>query len=240
MAESRFASTRWSLVQLAGGERSPEGRAALEELCSRYWYPLYAFLRRSGRGPADAADLVQGLFTSLIERESLRGVDRDKGRFRSWLLGALKHHVANAYKRDQALKRGGGHTIVAIDVGLAETRYTQLVASREEPEDLFDRQWAQTVMERAFEALGAEYGARGQTELFEALREALLADGPGIDRARLAADLEMEDGALRVALHRMRKRLRSHLEDEVLETVGLDGDLQEEIADLLAALGRRS
>ena len=120
MTESRFASTRWNLVQLAGGENSPEGRAALEELCSRYWYPLYAFLRRSGRAPEEAADLVQGLFTSLIERESLGGADRDLGRFRSWLLGALNHHVADVYKHKQALKRGGGHAIVSIDVDLAE------------------------------------------------------------------------------------------------------------------------
>lgn len=239
MTKSRFTSTRWSMVQLAGGENSPEGRAALEELCSRYWYPLYAFLRRSGRAPEEAADLVQGLFVSLIERESLGGADRDLGRFRSWLLGALNHHVADVYKHKQALKRGGGHAIVSIDVDLAETRYHVLPVSDEKPEDLFDRQWAQTVMERSFESLGGEYKRRGQGELYDALREALLADGEGVDRAQLAEQLGMEAGALRVALHRMRKRLRDHIESEVLETVGPEADLQAEIKDLLDALGQR-
>ena len=108
MAKSRFSTTRWSVVHRAGGPRSPEARAALEELCARYWYPLYAFLRRSGSRPDEAADLVQGLFASLIERESLTAVDHEMGRFRSWLLGALKHHVVDARKHDAALKRGGG------------------------------------------------------------------------------------------------------------------------------------
>ena len=176
MAKSSFMTTRWSVVHLAGGPGSPEGRAALEELCARYWYPLYAFLRRSGSQPDEAADLVQGLFTSLIERESLMGVHHDMGRFRSWLLGALKHHVADARKHEAALKRGGGEKLLSIDLEGAETRYSHLRSDSEKPEDLFDRQWAAEVMERAFEGLGGEYQERGQGELFDGLREALLED----------------------------------------------------------------
>jgi RNA polymerase sigma factor (sigma-70 family) len=236
---SRFVSTRWSLVQLAGGGNTPEGREALEELCSRYWHPLYSYLRRSGHAPAEAADLVQGLFVSLIGRESIGRVDRDMGRFRSWLLGALNHHVIDVHNHEQTLKCGGGHAIVSIDLDQAELRYEALPPSDETPEDAFDREWAQTVMDRAFESLGEEYARRGQAALHQALQAALLAEGEDIDRARLAAQLEMEPGALRVALHRMRKRLRDHIESEVCETLGPEVGVQAEIEDLFDALGPR-
>ncbi len=227
----RFHTTRWSLVTRAGGAPE-EARLALGELCEAYWYPLYAFLRRRGEGEEDARDLVQGFLAGLLERGQL-GADQARGRFRSYLLGALGNHASNARRHANADKRGGGQTHESLD---GEGRYALEPDHGETPEALFDRAWALLVLERALERLGEEYTQRGRTDTFEALRATLTGQAP--DHERAAAQLGTSAGAVRVTVHRMRGRLRELIRAEVAQTVGEGDEVEDELAVLLAALGR--
>lgn len=222
--------------------RSGDGRAArlaLEELCRLYWYPLYAFLRRRGHVHHEAEDLVQGLFCQLLSGAGLAGVDREKGKFRSYLLSALKNHVANQHRRATAQKRGGGRSTISIDGARAAGRYEGEPAAALTPEDCFEREWALTVLEQAFELVRESYRARGREAVFEQLRGFVTGDGPATSHEELAHALEMTPGSTRVLVHRFRARFGGAVRDVVAQTVSDDpAALEEEIGALMACFGR--
>lgn len=229
----RFATTRWSLVAAANG---PAARQALAELCRMYWYPVYAFVRRSGRPADDAGDLTQEFFARLIERAGVAGADRAKGRFRSYLLGACRHFLANERDRAAAQKRGGGRAVGSLDVADAEHRYAAEPADGRTPEQIFERRWALTLLDGVLAGLRAEYAAAGQDALFDRLKSSLTGDaGPYAD---LAAELGLTEGAVKVAAHRLRRRYRDRLRAAIAETVATPEEVEAEIRDLFAALSR--
>lgn len=227
-----FLTTRWSLVLSAG---KGESRAALESLCASYWYPLYAFARRKGEPHERATDLVQGFFVVLLERRDLHGVAPERGRFRSFLLAGLSHHMSNERDRDHAQKRGGG--IVTKQLEDAETRYAMEPLDATSPETLFERRWAIEVLARTFEVLEAEHADDGKRELFDALKPELQGASEST-YAEIAARLSTSEGAVKTAAHRLRKRWRELLRAEVAGTLSDPADVDDEIRGLFAALAR--
>jgi DNA-directed RNA polymerase specialized sigma24 family protein len=231
-----FPTTQWSRVARAGDPDAPGSREALEGLCRDYWYPLYAYLRRSGHGPETAGDLVQSFFTELIERGGLATADRDRGRFRSYLRAACDHHVAHARERDRAKKRGGGRRIFSIDLFDAEGRYGREPAHELTAERLFRRRWALDLLNRVLLRLEDEAIQGGRAELFVRLRPMLEGDHRAAPYRDVGAALGLTEGAVKVAAHRMRARYRELLRDEVARTVRDPADIDGELADLIAAL----
>ena len=234
---ARFAATRWSIVLAAGGEHDATAtRRALEELIQAYWFPLYAFVRRQGCQAAAAEDLVQGFLARLLEKEDLAQVDRSKGRFRSFLLAAMKNFMANERARDRALKRGGGVRVLALDSLDAEARYAVEPADEMTPDRLFDRRWALAVLEQVLARLRREFIDAGNGALFETIKDCLTPDRGKLPYAQLARRLGMTEGALKVAVHRMRRRYRDLLRHEIAQTVETPAQVDEEIAYLLNCL----
>jgi DNA-directed RNA polymerase specialized sigma24 family protein len=233
---SRFPTTCWSRVVAAGDAADPAARAALEGLCRDYWFPLYAFVRRRDHPPDAAEDLVQGFLADLLERGDLAGLDRSEGRFRSFLRASCAHYLANRRDHDRAQKRGGGRAIVPLDRPGAEGRYAREPAHGLTPERLFERQWALTLLERVLARLEAEAAAAGKDALFARLRPALQGDGLAPSSHAIAAELGLSAGAVRVAAHRLRDRYRALLREEVARTTDDPAAVDQEIADLLAAL----
>lgn len=232
----RFATTRWTLIRAAAGAEGGDARLALEELCALYWYPLYAFLRRSGRDREVAGDLVQGLFLVLLERRDLAGLAAEGGRFRSWLLTALRHHEAQVARDAARLKRGGGRTILSFDLDQAEDRYgREPLDQRGGPEGLLLRRWALCALEAARARLRAEAEDRGRLGVHDALLPYLSSSPPRGELEKLAAGLGMAPGTLKVALHRQRRRFGEILREVVAETVAED-ELEAELGLLLEAL----
>jgi RNA polymerase sigma-70 factor (ECF subfamily) len=231
-APEAFLTTRWSLVLSAG---RGESRAALESLCASYWYPLYAFARRKGEPHERASDLVQGFFVTLLERRDLRTIAPERGRFRSFLLAALSHHMSNERDRERALKRGGG--VPAIALADADTRYALEPAHEESPEALFERRWAVEVLARTFERLEREHGAPDKRALFEALKPELQGASEST-YAQIAERLATSEGAIKTAAHRLRKRWKELLRAEVAGTLSDPADVDDEIRGLFAALAR--
>jgi RNA polymerase sigma-70 factor (ECF subfamily) len=233
----RFAATRWSLVLAAGGDNDAAAtRRALEELIRAYWFPLYAFARRAGQAPSEAEDAVQGFFARLLEKKYLAQVDRSKGRFRSFLLAAMKHFLAKERARDRARKRGGGRAAVALDAMDAEARYAVEPADEMTPERLFERQWALAVLEEVLGRLGGEYVEGGKGKLHEAIEPCLTGGAGAINYAQVSRELTMTEGAVRVAVHRLRRRYRDLLREEIAQTVDSPEQVEEEIAYLLNCL----
>jgi RNA polymerase sigma-70 factor (ECF subfamily) len=233
---ARFPTTHWSQVVAAGDRAAPEARDALAELCRAYWYPLYAFIRRKGHGPDDAQDLAQDFFATLLVNNTLAAADRDKGRFRSFLMAACAHYLSNRRDRCKAVKRGGGRVFVPIDGRDAEGRYGHEPAHELTAERLFERRWALTLLERVLGALETEMVAAGKARLFAALRPALAGQTDTATYRTLAAELGLSPGALKVAAHRLRSRYRELLREEVAATVADPTEVEEEIAALLAVL----
>jgi RNA polymerase sigma-70 factor (ECF subfamily) len=224
-------------VLAAGGEHDATAtRRALEELIQAYWFPLYAFVRRQGCQAAAAEDLVQGFLARLLEKEDLAQVDRSKGRFRSFLLAAMKNFMANERARDRALKRGGGVRVLALDSLDAEARYAVEPAEEMTPERLFDRRWALAVLEQVLARLRREFIDAGNGALFETIKDCLTPDRGKLPYAQLARRLGMTEGALKVAIHRMRRRYRDLLRYEIAQTVETPAQVDEEIAYLLNCL----
>ena len=240
----RFRTTRWSMV-LRAARDDDSGRRALAELCQLYWYPLYAFLRRQGRDAETAKDLTQGFFTRLIEKADLEKVETGRGRFRSYLLAGLKHFVANDWDQQQAKKRGGGQTIVSLDVSLgwdldeAEGRYRLEPADNATPEKLFDRRWALTILETVICRVQEEMRERGREQLFQRLKVFLEGDGSGPSYDEIARDLSMTEAAIKVNVHRMRRRFRDLLRQEIGHTLDDPDEVDGELRHLLAALAAR-
>ena len=230
----RFDTTRWSVVRAAGG---PDSSAALALLCRAYWYPLYAFVRRRGYSAHDAQDLTQGFFAQLLARNDLATVDRARGRFRSFLLGALKHYLANEWDRAQAQKRGGGVALISIDDAEAERRYQDEPAEQITAEQLYDRRWALTLLDQVLAKLSAEMSIAGKSAQFEALKFCLTGE-PGAAYTEIAERLGTTEGALKVAIHRLRDRYRALLRAEIAETVGSEADVDDELRQLFAALSK--
>lgn len=232
-----FATTRWSLVLAAADRRDSRSRDALAELLEAYWYPLYAFARRSGADHEDAADLVQGFFTYLLSGEALASVDPDRGRFRSYLLGAFKHYRANRERRENAMKRGGDVDVVSLDFSRedAEQRFAREPVDERTPERVYERRWALTVLDHALDRLRREHESSGKLEVFEALKPRLTGTAERGEGAGVAKRLGMTDGNLRVAVHRLRKRFGTILREEVRGTLERDTDVDEELRHLMAA-----
>jgi RNA polymerase sigma-70 factor (ECF subfamily) len=237
-SSSLFPVTRWSVVAEACDEAGVEPAAALEDLCRTYWIPLYAAVRRFGHSPEDAKDLTQGFFARLLENDRLHAADREKGRFRTFLMVALKRYLANEWHRGQAAKRGGGLDPVPLDTRLAERLYGGSGAHSLTPEQLFDKRWALTLIETALARMEQEYREAGRDQEFEALKPCLTAGRGEIGYCELAKALGLGEGAARVAVHRIRKRYRSLFREEIARTVRNEGEVEEEMRALMQALGR--
>jgi RNA polymerase sigma factor (sigma-70 family) len=237
-AGGRFATTHWSLVLAATGTEDTRGQEALAKLCQVYWYPLYAFVRRQGHSPHDAQDLTQEFFARLLEKDYLGDVDRSKGKFRSFLLVALKHFLSKEWARAKTLKRGGGHTLVPLDALSAETRYSREPADNVTPERLFERRWALTLLDQVLTRLSEEYEATGKRAMFEQLQGCLTGDRNSLPYAELAARLGMTEGAVKVVVHRLRQRYRGVLREEIAQTVANPAEIDDEIRELFSALGK--
>jgi RNA polymerase sigma-70 factor (ECF subfamily) len=235
-AGGRFHTTHWSLVMAAGRADTPSAQDALEALCRSYWYPLYAYVRRRGHGAASAHDLVQGFFARLFEKRDLMDADRARGRFRSFLLASLQHFLANERERERAEKRGGGMTILSLDVESAEGRLAIEPEDARTPEDVFDRNWALVLLDRAMGRVRDDYERAGRGELFARLSRCLTGDG-AVPYRDLASELEMSEAAFKVAVHRARKRFRECLRREIAETLADPGEVEDELGDLFRALG---
>jgi RNA polymerase sigma factor (sigma-70 family) len=232
-----FETTRWSLVLAAGGGDRAAAQAALASLCESYWYPLYAYVRRRGRSPDDARDLTQAFFASLLERRDFEHLDRDLGRFRAFLLASLKHFLANELARDHALKRGGGAVPISLTVDSAEERYEREPADATTPETLYERRWALTVIDRVLASVREEWRTQRREHEFDALRRCLLGAAPPGGYAATAGQLGMSEGAVKTAVHRLRRRFRSQLRTDIAETVSDASEIDEEIRYLIRALG---
>ncbi len=235
--EEQFAATRWSVVlQAARGSTQAGAAAAMAELCRVYWYPLYAFVRRCGQESHEAEDLTQEFFARLLAKDYLAGVDPAKGKFRSFLLAALKHFLADEWDRSRAQKRGGGQMIVPLDRVRADTRYGQEPAHDLTPEKLYERQWALTVLEQVLARLREEYVAGEKSELFDGLEKLSMGGETAETYAQAGAKLKMSENAVKVACHRLRRRFRQRLWEEIARTVASPGEVDEEIHYLLRCL----
>ena len=232
-----FVTTHWSVVLSAQDPGSPRCLEALETLCRTYWYPLYAYARRAGHGPADAEDLTQGFFARLLEKDYLNSAERAKGRFRSFLLVALKRYLANEWDREHAQKRGGFATVVPIDTDVAESRFAAEPSHNVPPDVLYDRQWARTLLERAMGQLQEEYTASGRARLFEYLQGSLGREESALPYAQIAAELKLTEPAVKMAVHRLRARYREILRAEIAHTVPTPEEVEEEIRYLFSAFG---
>ena len=219
----------------AAGQPAPQADQALAELCRTYWYPLYAYVRRRGYGKQDAEDLTQGFFARFLERNYLDGLSSEKGRFRAFLLAALKHFLANEWDRARRLKRGGGEAPLSLDWQSADTRYQVDPADQLSPDRLYDRAWAVTLLERVILRLRDENVAEGKATLFEELKPCLMVGKKAIPYPRAAATLGLTEGAVRVAVHRLRRRYRELLRAEIAETLSDPGQVDEEMRTLLGA-----
>lgn len=234
--EDRFSTTHWSMVVQAGDRAHPAAARALEALCRRYWFPLYAFVRREGHGEHDAQDLTQEFFAAFLATDSLRGVDPGRGRFRAYLLASLKHFLSNARDRARAAKRGGGKAALSLDFAKAEDRYAAEPAVEWTPEMLFHRRWALETLQAVLERLQSEWDEPGRREFFAAVEGWIAGDVPTRTHAQVADEFDMTEGAVKTAVHRLRRRYRDLLRQEIGQTVADPADVDEEIRDLFAAL----
>jgi RNA polymerase sigma-70 factor (ECF subfamily) len=230
-----FATTHWTVVLAAGQRHTPQADGALEELCQTYWFPLYAYVRRRGHAKADAEDLVQTFFAKLLAKNFLANLDSEKGKFRAFLLAALKHFLANEWDKSQAQKRGGGAAHFALDWQTADTKFQVAATSEPSPDKAFDREWALALLAKVIERLQKECAADGKEKLFEQLKTFLMAGGGDSAQAEVAKSIGMEEGAVRVAIHRLRKRYRVLLRDEIAHTLSDDAMVEAEMRALFGA-----
>jgi RNA polymerase sigma factor (sigma-70 family) len=229
-----FQTTQWTLVLRAGRREDRDAEAALATLCQRYWYPLYAYVRRCVADVNEAQDLTQEFFLRLLEKDFLGDVDRRRGKFRWFLLSAMKHFLANEWRRARARKRGGGRSRVPLDLSTAETRYCTEPADLLTPERLYDRQWALALLDQALGRLQAEYAARGKSRVFDELKDSLAGEGRAY--AELAGSLDMSEAAVKMAVHRLRRRYGELLREAVAHIVADPEDIEGELHELFAAL----
>ena len=234
----RFASTQWSLVLAAGRRSTPDAEQALAKLLSAYWPPIYAFLRRKGYPAPEAEDLTQGFFVRLLEKDYLRDARRERGKFRSFLLASLKHFLANEWDRAKAGKRGGQFQFISLEEIASQENWRPPDPQTLTPEEQFERQWALTALNRVIALLGAEYKDAGKARLFESLKDFLIG-ADGLPYRQVAVALEMSEGAIKTAVHRLRGRFRKLLRAEIAETLPRpddQGEVDGEIRYLLKTL----
>lgn len=234
-----FPATQWTLVLAAGGTPSPESAAALERLCSSYWYPLYAYVRRRGHPPPDAQDLTQEFFARLLEHNWIARADRHKGRFRSFLLIAMKRFLANEWDKVTTLKRGGQVRFVPFQLDTAETRYTREPTDTCTPEQVFEKEWALALLESVLNRVRKDYAQEGKGTLFHSLEPCLIGTREAQPYSALAAELEMTEGAVKMAVCRLRERYRACLKEEIAQTVASAAEVDEELRHLCRVLNRR-
>jgi DNA-directed RNA polymerase specialized sigma24 family protein len=231
-----FATTRWSAVIEAGQADSPRAAEALEALCQTYWYPLYAYVRRNGHRPEDAQDLTQEFFARLLAKGWLADADRTRGRFRTFLLTALKRFLANEWHREHCLKRGGANALIPLDAGTAEERYALEPLDLATPDALYERRWAMTLLERALARLRTECEGAGEGERFEALQSCLLGERSEAGYATLAARFDLTESGLKSTVRRFRLRFRELLRAEIADTVASDAEVELELHQMQAVL----
>jgi RNA polymerase sigma-70 factor (ECF subfamily) len=231
-----FVTTHWSVVLTAGRNDTTRARAALEQLCRNYWHPLYAYVRRSGHSPEEAQDLTQEFFARLLAQNTVARADPARGRFRSFLLGSLKHFLAHEWEKARAQKRGGGAQLIPLDFDTAESRWVQPVAPGDTPDRAFDRQWALALLDVVLGRVRKEYTDSGRDELFVGLKDTLTGGRSEIPYSELAARLGLSEGAVKVAAHRLRQRYRDLLRVEIASTVAGPEEVEEELKHLFAAL----
>jgi RNA polymerase sigma factor (sigma-70 family) len=234
-SEAWFLTTHWSVVLSARAQRSTQSAAALETLCRTYWHPLYAYVRRQGHSPADAQDFTQEFFARLLEKDYLHSVAQAKGKFRTFLLVMLKRFLADEWDKAKAQKRGGGQ-VFCVDWSSAETRFLQQPVEHLTPEKVYEQRWALTLLDQVYTRLEREYGEQGRGALFEALRFALTGSRSEVPYAELAPQLETTEGALKVAVHRLRQRYREMLREAIADTVSCPEEVEEELRHLLQAV----
>ena len=237
VAQPLFATTHWSVVLAAGQGDTPQSAAALERLCRTYWYPLYAYIRRQGYSPEDAQDLTQEFFARLLARDSLAQVGPQKGKFRSFLLAALRHLLSDQRDLARAVKRGGGAEVFSLDALEAEARYRLEPVERLDAEKLYERRWAMTLLEQALNRLRDESAVAGKAKLFEALRS-LVAGESDVTCGEAASELGLSESAVRSALHRLRERYRALVREEIAHTVADPAEIEAEIRHLIMVLSQ--
>ncbi len=235
----RFETTQWSVVLAVGGGDSSASRRALATLCETYWYPLYAYVRRRGHSPEDAQDLTQSFFASLLERRDFEDLSPERGRFRAFLLASLQHFLANDAAHRRAQKRGGGQPLRSLSLEDAEGRYQFEPAGPLTPESIFDCRWALTVIERVLDELRGDAREVGKSDEFERLKASLLGQAPAGGYAAIAKGLGTTEGAVKVAVHRLRRRFHETLRRHIAETVLSEQDVDEEIRYLIRAVSHR-
>jgi DNA-directed RNA polymerase specialized sigma24 family protein len=236
--EARFDQTHWSLILPAAGQQTPGAQEALAQLCTIYWPPLYAFLRRQGRSPEDAKDLTQGFFGHLLAANRLQQVHPAKGKFRSFLLACLQNFVQNERDKEQALKRGGGRLLLSLDLSDAERHAAPEPATADDPAKAFERRWASTLIEHVLQRLRAKYTQSGKSELFLTLQPFLTGEAERGGYAEAAARLQLSEGAVRMAATRLRDEFRALLRSEVGRTVSTPAEVDEEIRYLFNVFRR--
>ena len=231
-----FLTTHWSVVLAAGRPDTKSAQYALTRLCQSYWYPLYAYVRRRGYSPPDAEDLTQEFFARFLAQNWVERADREKGRFRTFLLSAMSYFLSNEWDKARAQKRGGGVPLLPLEFDLAETRYSREPVDKMTPEQHFERRWVLALLEQVLNRLRGEYEQDGKAELFAALNPCLVGDRTSQPYAALAAKLGMSEGAIKSAVHRLRQRYRQLLREEIGNTVSSPGEVEEELRHLFAVL----
>ena len=228
-----FATTHWSVILAAGDAASPKSAEALEKLCRTYWFPLYAYVRRAGRSPEDAQDLTQAFFEHFLENNVVRRADRQRGRFRSFLLTSMRNFLSHEWRRSRAEKRGGGQSLFAWDELCAESRYQPEPASELTPDEVFDQRWALTLFQQALVRLREELAAAGRKEQFERLKDFLSAEVGEGAYAELATRLGLSRNGVAVAVHRLRQRYGQIVRDEIAQTVASPAEVEDELRNLI-------
>jgi RNA polymerase sigma-70 factor (ECF subfamily) len=230
-----FATTLWTVVLAAGDPNHPGAAAALDRLCRTYWYPVYVYVRRKGRSAPEAEDLTQEFFSRLLSRGFPAGVKREGGKFRSYLLRSLDHFLINEWRRDHTAKRGGGTTTFSLDGVDADARYRLEPTDVATPESLYDHRWATTVLDAVRERLRSEYAQQGRDKLFAALEPSLAGGTDLLPHAELITRLGLRESALKMAVHRLRRRFGELLREEIAQTVATPDEIEDEIRELITA-----
>lgn len=233
-----FLTTRWSIVLSARDPASSSSTLALESLCRTYWYPLYVFVRRQGHGAHDSQDLTQAFFARLLEKDYLQSVEREKGRFRTFLIMAMKRFLSNEWDKLRTQKRGGNFTHLSLDTGLAESRYLDESSESLPPDQVYERRWALVLLDQAMARLRSDYVTSGRETEFEHLKTSLTAGRGEVSYREIAVALQMTEGAARVALHRLRKRFREIFREEIAGTVSNSEEVDDEVRYVVAILSR--
>lgn len=233
---SVFPTTHWSVVLAAGDAASPQADVALADLCRTYWYPLYAFVRRQGHRAHDAQDLTQMFFARLLAKNHFGQVDRERGRFRTFLLAALTHFLADEWDKARRLKRGGDRKIISFDAASAEERYLLEPVDHFDAARLYERRWVTTLFDKVLTRLEQEFRDSGKGELFEALRGSLLADDSRASYADIGARFGKQEDAVKQIVHRMRRRYRELFREEIAQTVAGAAELEDELRHLYSVL----